>query len=589
MLIMSKYILKIVFAFAILCIFSCQKDDEGFRPISNGGGDTSYESDITGFVVNEDNDPVFGASVSFNGDVVQTDEFGFYEFKDVLVDSRHNFINITKNGYFNGTKVFRTKSQSTLSFRTQLLEKNFNHSFNTSSGGTITEENVEINFTGNSVVFDGTSTEYSGEVMLAVRYLDPTDEALFLYMPGDLSGVDENNVLQTLTSYGMVYVEMETPSGEALQLKQSHPAEMKMQVEDELLSSAPATIPLWHFEETSGLWKKEGVAELQGNEYVGKVTHFSCWNYDSNLPSIVLSGRLVDVTGNPLPYLHIKVSVEGVAGQGQGWSNPDGTFAGAVAKDELLIFKVTASYNCGNTVFTDEIGPFSQDTDIGDVVIDLSSDPNWTNISAQFVDCDNNPIENGVVSVGGSFYPMDNSAVNLSFIICDPLIGNEVIGYDLDSHLQSLGVQLANVPGDNDLGIITVCDGESYYLDIISDDPPLDITCTFELIADEFTGFDGIMGYGSDPTNPNIFVGMIIEYDDGLEGGFALGTFDMQSASVEVTDLNVYSLQTGTVTITNFVTGTEEYIEGYYSFTGINAGTGEERDFEGTFRLRVFL
>ena len=585
---MSKYILKLIIAFIVLCLFSCQKDNEGFRTTPNGG-DTSYESDITGFVINEDNDPILGASVSFNGDVVQTDEFGYYQFKNVLVDSRHNFINITKDGYFEGTKVFRTRSQSSLSFRTQLLEKNFNHSFSTTSGGTIQEENVTIGFTPGSVVYDGTSNSYDGEVKLAVRYLDPTDENLFLYMPGDMSGVDENNVLQTLTSYGMAYVEMETPSGEALQLKETHPAEMKMIVDDALLSNAPATIPLWHFDETSGLWKKEGTADLQGNTYVGKVSHFSCWNYDSNLPSIILSGRLVDTNGAALPYLHIRVTVEGVSGQGQGWSNPDGTFAGAVAKDEPLIISITSFNLCGEEIYSDEIGPFSQDTDIGDIVLDLESNANLTHVTAEFVDCNNNPVSNGVVSIGGTFYTMLNSSINMSFLTCDPSVMYNVIGYDLDSHLQSVDVPLTNVPGDNNLGLITVCDSESYYLEINSDDPFLDVTCSFELGADEFGGVDRIMGYANDPNNPDSFIAIRIEYNDNLTEGFAEGTFAMATATIEDGDLSVYQLQVGTVTVTDYILGTEDFIKGYYSMTGVHVATGVERDFEGTFKLRTFF
>ena len=583
---MSKYILKIVFALMVLCFFSCQKDDEGFTPLPNGGSDTSYESEIVGFVFDENNEPIDEASVSFNGTTVQTDELGVYLFKDVLVNSRHNFINIEKEGFFKGTKVFRTRTESTLALRTQLLEKNFNHSFDTGTGATIQEENVTINFTGNSVVYEGTTNSYSGEVKLAVRYLDPTDEALFLNMPGDLSGIDNDNVMQTLTSFGMAYVEMESPSGEPLQLKESHPAEMSMLVEDDLLSNAPETIPLWHFDTTSGLWKNEGTADLQGNTYTGKVAHFSCWNYDSNLPAIVINGRLIDPAGNPLPYLHIKVSVEGVAGQGQGWSNPDGTFAGAVAKDELLTIIITSNYNCGTDVYNSEIGPFSQDTDIGDIVIDLSANPNFTHVTAQFVDCDLNPIEYGAVSVGGNFYVMLNSSIDVSFLTCDPSLNYSVIGYDLDNHFQSEAVALANIPGTNNLGTIAVCDLESYYIEINSEDPLSNITCTLELIADESdSGFNRLFGYSNEELRY-----IQLEYDDGVTGDFVLGTFNLSLGVIQEDELEQgYLLESGTVTITHYVQGVEDYVKGNYSITtthSVNAGTFV---FEGEFKLRVFL
>ena len=58
-------------------------------------------------------------------------------------------------------------------------------------------------------------------------------------------------------------------------------------------SSAPAEIPLWYFDETNGVWKEEGKATLQGNEYVGEVSHFTFWNCDISWDLIYLDGSVL--------------------------------------------------------------------------------------------------------------------------------------------------------------------------------------------------------------------------------------------------------------------------------------------------------
>ena len=61
-------------------------------------------------------------------------------------------------------------------------------------------------------------------------------------------------------------------------------------------------MPLWYFDEDGGYWIEDGVATLQGNTYVGEVTHFTFWNYDFPYPSATLCITLQDESGNPLAY-----------------------------------------------------------------------------------------------------------------------------------------------------------------------------------------------------------------------------------------------------------------------------------------------
>jgi ABC-type sulfate transport system permease subunit len=108
-------------------------------------------------------------------------------------------------------------------------------------------------------------------------------------MPGNLTGITINNEQKILQTYGMIAVEMEGSSGEALNIAGSKQATISFPIPSAMLANAPATIPLWHFDETIGVWKEEGTATKQGNAYVGVVTHFSFWNCD--VPAILSTLR----------------------------------------------------------------------------------------------------------------------------------------------------------------------------------------------------------------------------------------------------------------------------------------------------------
>lgn len=99
-------------------------------------------------------------------------------------------------------------------------------------------------------------------------------------MPGDLRGISTDGSLKTLTTYGMAAVELTGALGELLQIAPGQKASLTMPIPVAILSNAPATIPLWSFDEAKGLWKEEGQAIKTGSNYVGDVSHFSFWNCD---------------------------------------------------------------------------------------------------------------------------------------------------------------------------------------------------------------------------------------------------------------------------------------------------------------------
>ena len=90
-------------------------------------------------------------------------------------------------------------------------------------------------------------------------------------------------------SYGMLAVVLESTGGEKLQIITGNTASLIIPIPSSKVSSAPATISLWYIDEVSGIWKEQGTAKKNGNNYTGDVQHFSYWNADFNLPAISFS------------------------------------------------------------------------------------------------------------------------------------------------------------------------------------------------------------------------------------------------------------------------------------------------------------
>ncbi|HMG15933.1 MAG TPA: carboxypeptidase-like regulatory domain-containing protein, partial [Saprospiraceae bacterium] len=417
----------------LLILSSCVKDREVFIPDDG----INYKSNILGVVVDESNKPAEGATVTYNGVTKTTDKNGVYTFNNVDVSSKHSLVKIKKAGYFEASRAFNTQKSANIQLRNILLAKDFNKSFSASSGGVVEANGYKITFPANAVMVESSGAAYTGQVKVAVQYLDPSLTNTFFEMPGNLSGISSKNEISKLATYGMVAVELQSTSGEKLQIKTGSQVEIVATIPKDFLTSAPANIPLWYYDETLGYWKEEGNAQLVNNTYVGKVSHFSYWNYDSTLPSINVSGKVVDANGNPI-VCDISFTTPGYSG-GHGLNNPDGTFSGPIGKDVLLTFNIYAVQgNCIGILYSAQVGPFSADVVLPDITVNTTTQEVFS-CNGTFKDCSGNLIQNGYMKVveGGSYYypfyyPIVNGQASGSFTTCLSPISATVTAVNLD-------------------------------------------------------------------------------------------------------------------------------------------------------------
>ena len=589
-------LVKVLPIFLVLLLCSCEKEIETFEPTYSS---TQKTASIAGIVIDEVGEPIAGVEVSYKGKMATTNESGLYHFQSVTVDSKHNTIAIRKDGYFEAARTFRSTKSNELFHQTKLLKKNFNQSFSSSSGGEVdnqdgnaTAPTVTISFDPNTIVFDGTQDQYNGVVQVAIKYLDPTDIEVDQEMPGDLSALLADDILGKASTYGMAYVELQSISGERLQIKEGALAELAITIPEELRSLAPDQVTASYFDEGLGLWKEEGKASLQGSNYVSEVTHFSCWSYNSSAPSVIVTARLIDQAGLPLAGMHIQLTEQGGWTGGYGYTDQDGIFTGAVAKDVVLSLYVTMPGYCpsqSNLLLSSEVGPFSIDTDLGDIAVDVSNSVTIT-VNATFFNCDNLPVTNGIVQVARSYFKITDGTLNVSIPVTDCNIGNLVLwAHDLDT--DRLSERFPLVAGVNNFQDIQLCEIEAPFFEFIAPTLGINERSMIEIVAYDFDGEEKYIAGLFNEEVVEEWASVRIDFNDSNQNGFVVGTFPITGATIEIgafPPVLTYSAAANQGEVTVDIVSSDglgDYIKGNYRVEFEDVNNGNIHEFTGKFKL----
>jgi uncharacterized protein (TIGR02145 family) len=401
----------ILFISAILIIAGCKKDNpEPLNPTPSGLFGANKTITLKGTVIDENGQPVEGATVSVGNKTTQTNNNGMFSLANSPVFDKLGFVKVAKLGYFQGSRTFVPSNTGNV-VNIRLLTKINVGSVSATQGGTIQSQGVAIDFAPNSFTKNGSA--YTGLVSVALKYINPESTFFADEMPGNLLAVQDGG-MRGLTSYGMIAVELTDNTGAELQIATGQTATVTFPLSSGLLNSAPQTIDLWSFDENNGYWKHEGVATLQGNSYTAQVSHFSFWNCDVPWAMVMLNGRIKDNNGNPIQGANIIIQSSN-NGSAYSYSNANGEFGGYVPMNEALILSIQLlCNNAMQTVFTTQIGPFGVDTNLGDLIVNNSQ--NTTIVTGTVVDCNNNLVTNGSISTSSGNFFLNNGV--FSFLVC---------------------------------------------------------------------------------------------------------------------------------------------------------------------------
>jgi len=449
-----------------LCFVSCQKNVNAPStptPELPVNDNVTATASVRGVVVNENDQPVQGAAVSSGSNNTTTDASGVFHFNNISLSAANGYVKVNKTGYFMGSRTFITIAGRIINVRIKLLPKTNTGSFTGSSGGSVTLTGGGKLIVPGSAITDAAGVSYSGTVNVAMTWINPASADLPAMIPGDLRGVTTAGIERGLQTFGMLGVELTGNTGQVLKIASGKTAELTFPVPSSLQSIAPATIDLWYFDETTGRWKQEGTATKTGSNYVGQVSHFSFWNCDAPFPLVKLCMKMVNAANNlPLNNSAVRIKRTNLVNSfASGYTDSSGNLCGAVPKDEPLVLEVLDQ--CWNVVYSKNIGPFNETTDMGQISVTIPPNNSLT-ITGTIVNCSNAVVANGAafISTGGgySYSAQTNATGNFSFTIlrCNASALNfSVTGVDYTTLQQGNTVSNAGTIGTVNAGTLQAC------------------------------------------------------------------------------------------------------------------------------------
>lgn len=332
---MRRKIHSLTFVFMALLMMlmtfaSCSK----IQDLLNGGDDDDDDSGginppelvegrmediaLSGIVRDASGTPIEGVSIVSGSSAATTNTDGFFEFDQIQVVSVQNdrsVVRFSKAGYFDVVRSMDADDDDAdgASWEVVMCKKENNDftsikTYSSSSDQTLQAGEMKIDMPQDGYKVDGTGLSYTGKVKSEMVYLDPNNECFSEMMPGgDLAAVRSDNSSVQLVSYGMTDLNMYAENGDKLQLKDGSKAKLTFPIPAGMDKNPPASIPLWSFNEKTGLWEEEGNAQLQGNVYVGEVAHFSWVNLDYPEKQGTVYGYVKDDTGKALPGVRLSI------------------------------------------------------------------------------------------------------------------------------------------------------------------------------------------------------------------------------------------------------------------------------------------
>ncbi|HEY6505570.1 MAG TPA: carboxypeptidase-like regulatory domain-containing protein [Chitinophagaceae bacterium] len=549
--------------------FNCQKEISYSGPDIPGTGNNNTDpitATLQGNIVDENGQPAIGVTIKVGTKTATTNARGYFRIVNASLDKKTSLLTAEKAGYFKAFRIFSATS-GVNQVAIQLVKKTSAGSVNAGSGGAVTLSNgSKITLPANGVV-RATGGTYTGNINVYASYIDPTSTNIAETVPGSFLAIDKDDKKVVLTSYGMLAVELESSSGEKLQMANGSMATLTTAIPSSLQSSAPASISLWYVDEQTGIWKEEGTATKTGTTYVGEVKHFSYWNCDVPGPTVNLSATFVNTAGLPLVHTEIRIRPASGYASAHGLTDSLGQVSDPVPANMNLILEVLSS--CYTVMYSQNIGPFSSDANLGTITV--NNNPSIVTVSGRLLSCSGAPVTNGfavinydnviryanVVGANGEFAT--------TFSTCGGMAAScEIYGIDAAAQQQGAMVNVTVVSPITNAGNITACGTSAlqyinYNLDGVNQSfSSLTAGDQFSASSVDTAGSSFgayIMGYNS--ANQ----GITFQFNNnGTAGIYQVGYLGFHGSNSPLTLLQPFN-----VTVTQYPQVTGQYFEGSFS------------------------
>ncbi len=460
-----------IFLILILIFFACEEEGTGlFTPSPSEESQITITTTVKGHVLDELNQAIEGAIVTYkSGEQLKTsttDENGAFHFSNVHNKGKSAFLTIQKVGKF---EAFRRLSvlENKVSFtKIRMFDKQIIGQINSNSGGTVNHSSgAKISLPPSSVV-DVNGSFYTGIIDIAMTWIAPNVDELPQQIVGDLSGKNNAQEIVSLGTFGILQIELLDSNGNQLNLAEDIESTLVFPVPTSLQNIATNTIPLWSYDEEQGMWLQEGEAIYSNGTYTGNISHISNWNISrATIPKELIGNVSIDFGTTIIQPSHLAIYASTQQfGLNGGWLNEDGSFFFYnFPKNEIFDLRIVDE--CGSTIYQQTYG--ANNTDLGNIVID-SNYTNIITINGNTVDCDDNSVNNGFVTITFpnktyTFPLEEDGSFNFNLELCENSMP-ELTVTNLDNQLTSNPVTISSTKPNIELGQVIICEVLTNYI-----------------------------------------------------------------------------------------------------------------------------
>ena len=567
---------KSIFHLLVLFLYLGCSPDDSVAPTQG------FQGSLFVTVNDPDGFPVSGATIMMGDQTATTDDDGTYFFTQATLTG-DDYLQVEKSGYFKGSRRFSSKESSTQFIQVTLLSQEEIGNFNSANSATISIDSKSKMIFPDHAITRSDGSPYNGNVRVMASPIYGDDPQLSDKMPGALTGVDELGATVALGSLGMLAVELQADNGDVLNIASGKTVEVQLEIPNTQLSKAPPTIPLWYFDEVEGYWVQEGEATRQGNVYVSQLPHFSFWNWDVIFELVNWEASFIYPDGTAAQNAEICITIKSINTQRCATTNDKGQIYGPMPANELL--ELIVKNECGNIIYTDEIGPYSDHVKLETITLDIT-EYDYATISGTALKCDGSPITSGMVRVhttlNNFIFPIQNASGHFEggYVYCTGDVVTLYV-YDVSNSLVSLP-HTVSFNRSLDVGSISACEQIDEYLrykvkgfspEYIYYLPELDSNGGYitKIESIDSIGIKGRFGFSFDGTSTG-------QYPGYAAHGNQINLPNGQKAYI----LNM------TINVTEYG-GSGQYIRGTFSGkinTGNNgAGGPGKSDFNGSFAV----
>jgi len=267
-------------------------------------------------------------TVSLGDRTTTTNGQGFFVL-DELDEHERGIVTFRASGYVMTSEIARVRVGESSWLQAVMAPIGTQQTVANATGGTVTSpDGGSVTLPPNFAVGPA-GAPWPGDVNVAVTLFDPSTDAGLAAFPGEFLGTRLDGSEALLISFAFMDVSLFDPAtGNSLDSAPGASFGLTMPVPASMQAEAPATIPLWFFDEEAGRWMEEASATFDGTRYTGSVSHLSIWNCDVAADRSYVIGRVIDCDDGGDPVTGARVTVKGQRGwtSGETSTPTDGTF-----------------------------------------------------------------------------------------------------------------------------------------------------------------------------------------------------------------------------------------------------------------------